>query len=102
MYKQKGVDTDLELALFNADHNRQLEESLDNTQKAFDEGSKSIKVFHSLAWLNFKMGNYDEAQKNIEQALRLGTKDPLMYYHAAGYMKRQVSRKNQKNIWSLL
>jgi tetratricopeptide (TPR) repeat protein len=96
MYKQKGVDTDLELSLFNADHNRQLEESLDYAQEAFDEGSKSIKVFHSLAWLNFKLGNYEEAQKNIEQALRLGTKDPLMYYHAGRIFEKTGQQEKSK------
>ena len=82
MFKEKGVDTDLELALFNADHNRSLKESLKDAEESLENGSKSIKVYHVIAWTNFKLGNYEESKMNIEQALRLGTKDPLMYYHA--------------------
>ena len=82
MFKDNGVDTDLELALFNADHDRSLKESLNNAEESLDNGSKSIKTYHVLAWTNYKLGNYDEAGKNIELALRLGTKEPLMYYHA--------------------
>ena len=82
MFKEKGVDTDLELALFNADHNRSLKESYDNAEKSLKNGSQSIKTYHVLAWTSFKLGNYDEAERNILQALQLGTKDPLMYYHA--------------------
>jgi tetratricopeptide (TPR) repeat protein len=28
------------------------------------------------------MGNLNEAEKNINNALALGSKDPLLYYHA--------------------
>ncbi|HMS34547.1 MAG TPA: tetratricopeptide repeat protein [Ignavibacteria bacterium] len=82
MFKEKGVDTDLELALFNADHNRNLKESLKDAEESLENGSQSIKVYHVIAWTNFKLGNYEEAEKNIDKALRLGTKDPLMYFHA--------------------
>jgi tetratricopeptide (TPR) repeat protein len=88
MFKEKGVDTDLELALFNADHNRNLDQSLKDAEESLDNGSKSIKVYHTLAWTNYKLGNYDEAGNNIIQALRLGTKDPLMYYHAGKIYER--------------
>ncbi len=82
MFKEKGVDTDLELALFNADHNRNLKESLKNAENSLENGSQSIKTYHVLAWTNYKLGNYEDAGKNIQQALRLNTKDPLMLYHA--------------------
>ncbi|MEO6695160.1 MAG: tetratricopeptide repeat protein [Ignavibacteria bacterium] len=99
MFKEKGVDTDLELALFNADHNRKLKESLDDAQKSLDNGSNSIKSYHALAWTNYKLGKIDEAQKNIQQALRLGTKDPLMYYHAGKiYEKIGVQDKAKEHL----
>lgn len=97
MFKEKGVDTDLELALFNADHNRSLKESLKDAEESLENGSQSIKVYHVLAWTNYKLGNYEEAGKNIEQALRLGTKDPLMYYHAGKiYGKLGLSDKEKE------
>ncbi|MBK8549689.1 MAG: tetratricopeptide repeat protein [Ignavibacteria bacterium] len=96
MFKEKGVDTDLELALFNADHNRNLMESLEDAQKSLENGSKSIKVYHILAWVNFKLGNFEEAGKNIERALRLGTKDPLMYYHAGKICEKSGQPEKSK------
>jgi len=94
MFREKGVDTDLELALFNADHNRNLKESLKDAEESLENGSQSIKTYHILAWTNFKLGNYEDAGKNIELALRLGTKDPLMYYHAGKiYEKLDMNEK---------
>jgi tetratricopeptide (TPR) repeat protein len=97
MFKEKGVDTDLELALFNADHNRSLKESLKDAEESLENGSQSIKVYHVLAWTNYKLGNYEEAGKNIEMALKLGTKDPLMYYHAGKiYGKLGLTNKEKE------
>lgn len=81
-YEQKGVNTDLDMALFNADHDIELTQSKETLERILNNGSKNIKVYDALAWINYKLGNYYEAQKNIEQALRLSTKDPLMYFHA--------------------
>ena len=81
-YKQKGMDTDVEKAQFNADLGIDLKESQEILQKILDNNSQNIKVYDALAWTNYKLGNYEEAEKNIKQALRLGTKNPLMYFHA--------------------
>ena len=101
MFKEKGVDTDLELALFNADHNRNLKESLKDAEESLENGSQSIKTYHILAWTNFKLGNYEDAGKNIESALRLGTKDPLMYYHA-GKIYEKLGMTNKAKEYSNL
>lgn len=97
MFKEKGVDTDLELALFNADHNRSLNESLSDANQSLENGSQSIKVYHTLAWTNYKLGNYEDAERNISQALRLGTKDPLMLYHAGKIFSKTGKTDEAKN-----
>lgn len=97
MFKEKGVDTDLELALFNADHNRNLKESYNDAEKSLDNGSLSIKTYHVLAWTSYKLGNYIEAEKNIQQALRLGTKDPLMSYHAGKIYEKLNQNEKAKD-----
>jgi tetratricopeptide (TPR) repeat protein len=84
MYREKGVDTDREFALFHADHDQDLQRILITAEESLlkENGSKSINVYHVIARINYRLGKYEEAEKNMEQALRLGTRDPLMYYHA--------------------
>ncbi|CAN5671604.1 hypothetical protein BH10BAC5_BH10BAC5_14730 [soil metagenome] len=92
MLKNKGIETDIELAIFNADHNRNIENSLDKVEQSLSDGSKSFKAYHAAAWLYFKKGDYKKAEENINSALKLGTKDPLMIFHAG-----KIFEKNGEN-----
>ena len=81
LYRANGVDMDMEIALFNADHNKNLNETLTLARKSF-ENRPSIHAADVLGWALYKNGNYPEAQKYSEEALRLGTKDALKLFHA--------------------
>jgi tetratricopeptide (TPR) repeat protein len=82
LFAANGVDLDLEIALFNLDHDRELERSL--AQVRAQAGRRpSIKVQDALAWALYKNGECRPAQVAMAQALRLGTRDPLMLFHAA-------------------
>lgn len=81
-FKENGVDTDLELTLFDINQGKNLKEAVKTAKKYITEGNNSFKTFHTLAWAEYKNGNNEAAEKNIEPALKLGTKDPLMMYHA--------------------
>ena len=81
LYAANGVDTDLEMALFNADHDQNLNETLALARKAYAT-RPSIHGADALAWALYKTGNYQEAQKYSDQALQLGTKDALKLFHA--------------------
>ena len=76
-----GVRTDLELALFNADRGTNLDEAL---QAAHTEYGlrRSVQVADTLAWVEYRRGELPAALKHSHEALRLGTRDPLMLYHA--------------------
>jgi len=81
LYRANGVNTDLEIALFYADHDIELQTSLEKARSAY-KARPSIHAADALAWTLYKTGNYREAQPYASEALRLGTRDPLKLFHA--------------------
>jgi tetratricopeptide (TPR) repeat protein len=81
LYRQNGVDTDVEMALFDADHDRNLDEGLKQARAGYKK-RPSIKAADVLAWTLYKTGNAQDAEQYSQEALRLGTKDALMIFHA--------------------
>ena len=81
LYRANGVDMDMEIALFHADHDQQLEETVALARQAY-ANRPSIHAADVLAWALYKTGKYDEAQKYSEEALQLKTKDALKLFHA--------------------
>lgn len=68
------------------DHDVNLEESL-RLASAEYESRKDIFTCDSQAWALFKNGNLAEAKKVINEALRTGTKDARINYHAGAIYK---------------
>ena len=81
LQRANGVNTDMETALFYADHDIEIEESLDKARAAH-EARPSIHVADALAWTLYKAGEMEEADRYSREALRLGTRDPLKLFHA--------------------
>jgi tetratricopeptide (TPR) repeat protein len=70
-----------DLALFYADHDRNLNESLTLARKEFEVRS-DVYTWDALAWSLYKNGSYQEAGEAMNHAARLGTKDSMMLFHA--------------------
>lgn len=81
LYRANGVNTDLEIALFYANHDLDLQTSLKKARSAYQE-RPSIHAADVLAWTLYKTGDYQEARQYASEALKLGTRDPLMLFHA--------------------
>ena len=81
LYRANGVDTEMEMALFKADHELNIAESLEEAKHQIKR-QPNIKAADVLAWTLYKAGQYEQAKVAMQQALRLGTKDPLLLYHA--------------------
>jgi tetratricopeptide (TPR) repeat protein len=81
LFAANGVDTDLELALFDADHGRDPQAALALARSAYAR-RPNIKAADTLAWALFKAGQLAEARRYVDQALHLGTRDALTLYHA--------------------
>lgn len=76
-----GMDTDLEIALFEADLGERPNEALDAARQGYAK-RPSVKGADTLAWALLAAGHPEEAHFYIQQALALGSLDPLMHYHA--------------------
>jgi tetratricopeptide (TPR) repeat protein len=92
-----------QLALFWASHDRRLDEALAIAQNE-RRTRWDIYTCDVLAWCLYKKSRLDEAKASIDEALHLGTRDPLLLYHAgmianargehreaAGYLKRALA-----------
>ena len=77
-----GVETDLETALFDADHGIHLRASLALARRAQRE-RPSIDGDDVLAWALARTGRCSEALGYSRHALRLGTRDALKFFHRA-------------------
>ncbi len=69
------------LALFYADHNLKAEEAYRLAAKEY-EVRRDIYGADALAWTAVKAGKISEAQVAAKEALRLGTQDARLFYHA--------------------
>ena len=70
-----------QLALFWADHDMKLDEALEIMRRE-RAARADIYTSDALAWCLFKKGQLAEAKEAIEQAMRLGTRDARIFYHA--------------------
>jgi tetratricopeptide (TPR) repeat protein len=93
LFRANGVDMDMEIALFNADHEKNMTETLALARKAY-VNRPSIHGADALAWALYKTGDLEEAKTYSEEALQLGTKDPLKLFHA-GMIALESGDKSQ-------
>ena len=76
-----GATYSRQLAMFWADHDQKLDEALAIMERE-RSGRADIFTCDALAWALFKNNRIDEAKKSIDEALRLGTRDARIFYHA--------------------
>jgi tetratricopeptide (TPR) repeat protein len=97
LFKANGVDTDLELALFDADHGADAGATVALARAAYAR-RPSIKAADTLGWALLRAGQVDEARRYANEALRLGTRDALMLYHA-GMIAQAQGDAAQARAW---
>ncbi|MEP6921673.1 MAG: tetratricopeptide repeat protein [bacterium] len=70
-----------QLALFWANHDQRLDEALSIAEK--ERRSRwDIYTCDLLAWCLYKKGRLNEAKMSIDEALQLGSSDPLLFFHS--------------------
>ncbi len=80
LFEASGVVVDLDLALFEADHG-DPDRALTLAQAAYD-AAPTIRAADALAWALHRLGRDREAKPYAAEALHLGSRDPLLRYHA--------------------
>jgi tetratricopeptide (TPR) repeat protein len=80
-----------QIAIFYADHDMKADEAYRSAEKEF-QSRKDIYGADALAWAALKAGKVAEAQSAIKEALRLGTRDAKLYYHAGMIAKAAGDR----------
>jgi tetratricopeptide (TPR) repeat protein len=76
-----GVDVDMELSLFDADHGADPAATVDRARAAYTR-RPSIYGADALGWALYHAGDYAEARRYSQEAMRLGTRDAVLYYRA--------------------
>lgn len=94
LYEANGVNVDLELALFEADH-RPGRKAVERARRAVDE-RPSIQAHDALAWSLYAADDLDEAWRESRGAVGLGTRDPLVNFHAAAIAFGRGDRDNAR------
>lgn len=70
-----------ELAYFYADHELKLDAGLELAKRELDY-RRDIYAYDLMAWSLYKNGKFEDAREAIEKALKLGTKDAKLFFHA--------------------
>jgi tetratricopeptide (TPR) repeat protein len=70
-----------ELAYFYADHDRHLDRALELARKEL-EVRRDIYAYDVLAWALYKNGELAPARAAIREAMKLGTRDARVFFHA--------------------
>jgi tetratricopeptide (TPR) repeat protein len=80
LYQANGVAVDLDLALFETDHGDPAR-ALDLARAAY-RAAPTVRAADALAWCLHHTGGDAAAKVSSDEALRLGSRDPLFLYHA--------------------
>mgnify|MGYP001321345789 CR=1 FL=1 len=76
------------VALIYANHKRRLDEAI-AVAEADLAVRKDVFTWDAYSWALFQSGRLDDAAKASQKALRAGTPDPLIYFHASRIAEAQ-------------
>ncbi len=82
LYRSNGINTDLQIANYYADHDVEPAQALAMARAAY-EAAPGVYAADALAWAMYKSGRYEEAAQLSAEAVARGTLEPRFYFHAA-------------------
>ena len=96
LFAANGVNVDLELALFDADHGESAA-ALDAARSEWAR-RKSIHVADACAWALYANARYGEAAGYARKALALGTRNALFTFHAGMIELKRGHRTSARSL----
>ena len=90
-----------QIALFYADHDRKLDEALKLVENEI-QIRKDVYGYDALAWCLYKNGKIQEAVNAMTKALRLGTRDAKIFFHAGMVYQKSKPVLAQKYLRAAL
>lgn len=97
-----GVRGDMQIALFYADHDRNLPQALQQAEAEY-QTRKNVYAADTLAWCLYKNGRLEEAKEMARKALRYHTPEAGFLYHAGMIHARLGDRaRAQKYLYQAL
>ncbi len=84
LQEEAGQVVDVEMAVFEADIGANSERAVALARRNYDVRPDNVFAADALAWALLSSGDAEAAVPFVEQAVRLGTANPLLNYHAAG------------------
>ena len=81
LFMANGVDVDLDLALFEANHGDDPARAVELARGAY-ERTPNIRAADALGWALYRAGEFEEAGEYAAESLSLGFLDASFYYHA--------------------
>ena len=100
LLQANGVNTDTELAIFEADHGNPAE-AVDLAARAW-AAAPSVRSADAYSWALSVAGSDAEALRISERAMRLGSRDPTFLYHAGLVAMRAGDGQRAKGFLSQL
>jgi Flp pilus assembly protein TadD len=97
LLEANGVRVDLESAVRGADLGVRPRENVEAARRA-RESRPSIYGDDALGWALARAGRCGDALPYLERALRLGTKDALLYFHR-GYAEGCAGNREAMSVW---
>jgi tetratricopeptide (TPR) repeat protein len=86
LQRSSGQVTDLEMAIFEADHAGDAASAAGAValaRRAYDARPDNVFVNDAVAWSLYRSGDIAGALPYVDRALRIGTPDALLHFHAA-------------------
>ena len=96
LLESNGVNVDVELAVFEADHGNPSRAV--RLARAAYAAAPSVRSADALGWALTQAGRSEEGLRYARQALRRGWRDPLALYHA-GVAARKAGHEHAARRW---